>query len=324
MNNKGIRIVKIVTALIILSIAGYFAYLPLKQKPIPQQSMPTKVTSENESNVKQQTPLQAANSIPQVKEIRNVSPVFGLDSLIENITNDVVEDADRAINLMESRDRFLSLKRQGHTFWGTEEWMKEPDYYRNLDTITLAAECFQYSIFRMETIAYDDPAYVFQKLEIFHNGFAELFQRDDMWKGILHVYYQAIEKISPDHELKTVLRQSLRLCQLRCFYSYSPFEKQLKGHEREFLNATIAAINKHIAYLDTYDPDSDEPPFVHTPCSIVEVALMLTKLVEPQQYAEIESVVNSIRWNQRPTVGEIKQYLELVAGYLDENNLSDN
>jgi hypothetical protein len=290
MHKKDIHPARLAALMIILGLAGYIIYLSLPQNPA---SMSVKLGNESDA---EQWPSSNA------------------------------EEDERSINLENSRQHWLSLKNQGQTFWGSEKWMKEPEYYKNLDTISLATECFQKSIYQSEMIVFNDSIHAFARLEVFHNGFAELFGREDMWKGVLHVYAQASEKISPVYDIQTVAGSSLLLEALGNFYTYPPFQKQLKGHEREFLNANITAVKRYLTYLETYEPEKiglkpDELPF-SGPAIIVERVLVFTRQVYPQHYTRIEAAIHDVRWTQQPKVEDLKQYLKLVMTCFD--NISNN
>ncbi|UCG46976.1 MAG: hypothetical protein JSU94_15935 [Phycisphaerales bacterium] len=253
--------------------------------------------------------------------VRNVSPTLGLAELTKLFEQDVIEDARRQANIAAKRLRWLDMKKAGTTKWGSDKWMKEPDYYKQLQTPQLAQECFSRAIFGFAMTVYDDPMLGYSSLEIFHNGFAELFKREDMWKGILHVYDYLSLKLNPNSDLRTIVTVSNHFDAFARMYRIPAFKEQVKGRELIFLAANLQVLKRYRQYLEDYDPvalgTKGSPGFFGEPCSVARVALMLAKQVAPQKYAAIEPELKSVRWTKEQKVEDLKSFINLVIEGLD-------
>ena len=125
---------------------------------------------------------------PAGKEIAVVlDPAFGGTETRAVGQYKLIEKEVTLAVVFESENRLQGVKSRGETLWGSEKWVKDSAYYQSLDTCRLAEECFK-GLFYNEMNIYDHPEAGFARLKIMHNGFAELFKREDMWKGILHAY----------------------------------------------------------------------------------------------------------------------------------------
>jgi hypothetical protein len=214
-----------------------------------------------------------------------------------------------------------NYKKSGGTMWGSEKWMKDLDYYKSLKTTELAEECFSRPIYSFEVTIFDKPRLGFERLKMFHNGFQVLFQRNDMWKGILHTYENLSSKLNLESNLSTIVRASGSLHALRALYGFQEFKEQVKGREEIFLSANIRVLKKFAWYLENYDPKKlgtdGSPGFFCEPCSVAQVALMLTKQVDPQRYNSIESEIKSVRWPEEQNVQDLKEFIKLVLDDLE-------
>ena len=245
-----------------------------------------------------------------------VDPTEGLEALMAGSQEDMAQSAERALGLAQKRDEWQAKKNGGYTRWGSQSWMKDPEYYAKLETEALAEECFARSVFKSEMSLYEEPAVGMESLKIFHNGFAELFRRDDMWKGILHAYAKLGEQISPDASLAQIVTASGHLEELRKLYVLSPLREQIQGREKLFLAANIQVLVRYQHYLRNYNAarlgTNGSPGVFREPCSVAQVAMMLAKRVDPQRYAGIERVLTSVRWGEEQKVEDLRSFVDLV------------
>ena len=255
---------------------------------------------------------------------RTVVPTHELGDLIRGYEQELVSDADQKAGLAAAVVEWTNLRKAGRTRWGSEKWMKDPQYYAGLDTPALAQECFSgfsEGVFGIEMGIYNEPAAGLESLRVFHNGFAELLSRADMWKGILRVYDRLSSQIDPKADLLQIIRTSNALDELRNLYNLSPLKQQVKGRERLFLAAHVAVLKKYRDYLDHYDPKAlgtkGSPGVFREPCSVAQVALLMAKQVDPQRYAKIEPAVTSVRWTKEQNVEDLKRFIALVLDSLD-------
>ncbi len=79
-----------------------------------------------------------------------VSPLYGLDELLDGYAREVYADAEENVDFEIIRKNWLDLRRAGGTRWGSQNWMQDPEYYHGLGTDALVLECFSRPIFYME------------------------------------------------------------------------------------------------------------------------------------------------------------------------------
>jgi hypothetical protein len=250
------------------------------------------------------------------------SIVFGIASLMVIPSVDALADATAGpgknpcldAELAKQEKALLEMKKNGKTMWGSERWMKTPEYYASLPTPELATECFARPTFGFEMTIFDENRFGFQRLRIMHDGFAELFDREDMWKGILAAYDHMSSKIDPGNDLRTIVSTSNNFNAMGALYQWPAFKKQVEGREAIFLAANLRSVKRYRWYLDTYDPEKlgTDTPFFREPCSVARVALVLAERVDPKRYARIAPAIQSVRWPKEQDIEDVKKYLDLV------------
>jgi len=277
-------------------------------------------TSENE-RAENAPKINVTNKTRSTQETPIITADLMEVDLPPEMENEIIAESERMTLLAESRMKNIAWKNAGKTLWKSETWMKPPEYYQSLTTEQLAKECFERTIFGHEMTIFNDPAFGFIRLEIHHNGFAELFKRDDMWKGILDTYYQCSSNIDPESDLRTVVASFIHLEGMTAIYTYPPFQAQLKLHEADFLAANIYVLKQCLNFLNTYDSKTygiktDLPPFYGEVHSIARVALMLTKDIDPVLHSKIETEIKNYNWPYEQKSEYLRQYLELVLNKL--------
>ncbi len=143
---------------------------------------------------------------PDVGAEKTVRPTFELAEIIREYER---SEAPPIEGLTESAERWRAFRNEGKTMWGSEKWMKAPEDYQKMPTSELAADCFSRSVFATTILKYKEPQFGIQTLTIMHDGFAELFERDDLWTGIHSAYGDLGSQLTPDADLATVVRVSL-------------------------------------------------------------------------------------------------------------------
>lgn len=158
-------------------------------------------------------------------------------------------------------------------------------------------------------------------MKVFHNGFQVLFQRNDMWKGILHTYDYLPSKLNLESDSSTIVEVSGNLHTLKTLYNSPEFKEQIRGREKLFLSANLRVLKKFAWYLENYDSEqlgtNGTPGFFCEPCSIAQVALMLTKQIDPERYSSIVPEIKNVRWSEEQNIEDLKGFIELVLGSLE-------
>ncbi|MHC4715034.1 MAG: hypothetical protein ACYTAN_17470, partial [Planctomycetota bacterium] len=293
-----------------------------------------KTSTGNEVSPEEGVPTDAAGS-----EL-TVAPALGLDDLIRDYEREVVENADRELGRAELVAKWIALRKAGRTRWGSENWMKDPQYYAGLDTPAtpaLALECFFSGPEGMDGIAgpfanemaiHDDPVLGLESLRVFHDGFAELLQRDDMWKGMLVVYDRLSSQIDPQADLFQIVAASGQTDKMGRLYGLAPLKDQVKGREKIFLAANVRLLERYRDFLDTYDhkvlgTEEGSSGFFGEPCRVAQVALLLAKQIDAQHYARIEPAVTGVRWTREQKVEDLRRFIGLVLDSLDGFPMDD-
>lgn len=325
----------IVFAIAMLIVLGVLGYLHINRKSDPRgtpmgyggalEHRTPQYTGEDSQSSVVEAAREVQRSLAESMPSTRIIPTFGLDELLDDFTDDLATKIEDQANLEILRRDHIRYRDEGGKIWyKQEEWMKEPEYYKALDTVELAKECFDNNGlvgFEMGLTDTLDPAFI--RLEIHHNGFAELFKREDMWKGLLDTYYYLGKEIDPELSLRRMLMAVLSLDGLNKFYHYRPFKTQLKGREKEFLAASVYILRKMDTYLKTYDParlglEEDDMPFSCEAASIVNTSLLLLREVDSNSFSQVKPVLASVEWSEQ-NLSNLKQYLDLSVRLLDRS-----
>jgi hypothetical protein len=195
--------------------------------------------------------------------------------------------------------------------------MKSEKYYQGLDTSSVAKECFTRTIFFHEMVIYDNPEYGLIRLKVMHNGFAELFGREDLWKGILDVYYALGYKLDPSGDSTETRHAARNLGVLGALYRLPEFRQQAEGKEQLFLRANLHVLRRFRLLLDH---GVNAPfPYIIEVKQTARVALDLLKRWNPQRYQEIQSEVTAERWRKLGDASGVKKYLDMIFRLLGES-----
>ena len=173
-------------------------------------------------------------------------------------------------------------------------------YYAGLDTIKLAEECFSggsAGTFRVHISSDEHRRFALVDIKVMHNGFAELFKRKDMWKGVLHVYDYLSMQLDPKKKFHDIFTPASTLGSISVLYEFPPFMEQVRGRERLFLDANLRTIKRFRWLIENYDlkkGDWGEDSYFYEPFPLMYTALMLAKRVDPQKFPEIEAKITAI------------------------------
>jgi hypothetical protein len=316
MNIKKTRLI-IQSGVFLLSGA---VYLLISSHSVPnynQERTTTNIHSGTLPAEPNQTSMQTITANSVLNRDLQVSSTIGIEEMIEHLAI----DADKEIELAEAKIRWQQWKDSSQPLLtSSERAMKEPNYYKGLDTIKLAEECFSDHYFAGQMGVYNDPVYAFENMKFFHNAFSEFFAREDMWNGILHIYDYLLPRIDPNSTRREIISTSSTFVCLCRLYLIPVFQEQVRKNEAEkaFLAANIRALKRYQWYLENYDSEKySTAGFFGEPCSIAQVALMLTKKVNPQKYAQIAPAITSVRWTREQKVEDLKNFIDLVITGLD-------
>ena len=243
-----------------------------------------------------------------------VGPLPSLTDLITRYEKAQPSEAEIKVRLAQIISEWTAAKKAGGgPRWAQVHRFESPEYYAALDTTALTDECFEGALFGTVMTLYI-PESGLENLRIFHNGFAELLQRKDMWKGILQLYDKLGAKIDPQADLRQVVEASLQLDELRNLITLPPLRDQVKGKEDQFLAAHVRVLQRFKRYLDSFQPREGAmtPVFFREPCSVAQVALLLAKQVDPQGYDNTMPTLADVRWSREQHTEDLSKFIDLV------------
>ncbi len=275
------------------------------------------------TGAQRQTPASSPKASQPVGDSTAQTPVTHHDSLAELIGKyeaPLTNEADTKARLAEAIADWTAAKKAGSgPRWARPDRMKPPEYYAALDTTALADACFEGALFGNVMLLYERGDAGLENLRIFHNGFAELLQRPDMWKGILQLYDKLGAKIDPQADTTQIVSASLQLDEMRLLYLLLPLKAQVKGKEDLFLAANVRVLQRYKHYLDTFEPREGAmiPVFFREPCGVAQVALLLAKQVDPPGYEKIIPTLDNVRWSREQRTEDLKSYIDLVLNDLN-------
>ena len=248
------------------------------------------------------------------------SPTAELDELIRDYEGERKESPSEEVALAEARVRWMEVKAQGHRPWGSKDWMKERSHYESLDTIRLAEECFERLVLGMDLMAYDDLAQAFLHVEIFHEGYAELFQREDMWEGILHIQSISTSKLDPEAPMKDLGRLTHHFNSVNMLYVSPRFKRQVRGREKMFLDANMKTLKAFKSFLEVRQRKPNESlAFWAIPVGVSQRALLLTKQINLEGFESIIGPIKAVRWEAaKQDRQDLIEFLGLVISSIEK------
>jgi hypothetical protein len=242
-----------------------------------------------------------------------VSPTVGMDRMIVKFKDYQPTIDAHDLELLEAQ--FEEYLNDGVIKIHREDWELDTEYCKGLDTITLAKKCFSSVTFSIQMGLFAGREEIaFMRLRVSHAGFAELFERDDLWKGILAVYDMLDTKIDPNSELNDIIHASTTHDALSNMYFFPPFKNQLKGREQLFFDANLKTLKMYRYFLKNIDQYKGKAkiPFYRSPFTVARVALMLQESLNQQKYDEIISEISEVRFTQKQKMADIEYYIDLV------------
>jgi hypothetical protein len=255
----------------------------------------------------------------ELKKNEDAENMVGIEELMSSVVDEEGGKTAKILALSQFEEKIRSFKKSGGKVWATSDiWMKDPSYYAKLSTSDLAKECFtvpESPIFGFEVGLRDDPAWGLLRLEIMHNGFSELFKRDDFADGILSAYEVLIGKIDPASTKEVMISVALQLESMPAIYSANKeFQSQIAGKEEVLLVVNVSAIKKFIDYIEK--SKKEDIVIYGETVSIVKFALVLLKDTRGEDIAN--KVARSIADEASQKLGKAggPQDFDVLAKYL--------
>jgi hypothetical protein len=246
-----------------------------------------------------------------------------MKSLYEEAGAHINEDVDAYIDLaVFEADLHASLANGWTPPWQNlapkltrEECVKMP-------TLELSEACFSSSVFARELLLFDKPILSFSRLKILYPCYAELFERDDLWEGVLSAYSLYASHLGPESEPNETINSLMGLDNLPRIFQLPNMRKQLEGKELLFVHAQLESIKKIRSYIegDTDDFLVSSTPFfsVTTPVSLVNLTLVFMQKVSVSQSASAIDTISELQLPKSPKMGQIKNYMDISITEIEQ------
>jgi len=258
-------------------------------------------------------------------------------ALAEGIDHYVAEFGKEDSKLMQSLEKFkkrqIKFKESGwKPPWQGYKDAKDRSYYEKLSTKDLARECFSTSLWAREIIIYNRPAYGIARAEIFHDGFAVLYERPDFWEAIASVYIHLAQKLAEikleqkqtnpqtlSAERRTQMDILFNLKTLQYVYTYPLFLQKLKGREELLLRANLEALRAVLSY--TRESEHSDKPFWGTTVAygLSRPMFALLKKTNPDKYSEIIGRLENTELSfKNPDPAQTRSYIRMVVSTVEQ------
>lgn len=238
-------------------------------------------------------------------------PVTEPYNLMDRIGEYVIEDAEEQAKTAKFYEHQKKHWEDYYKVNGRPDWIKDPEYYKNLDTTQLSVDIFSHrpAIIMFENVmpVHENPETAFCVLKAKHYGFREWFEREDMWKGMLSANEYLSSKPAPVAGALTCLRY---------LYPLSPLREQIQGKERIFLASHLRVLKRFKSYMENHDAQGT---FYGEPCWIAaRVAMPLAKQIDPQRFAKAKPVIDSAGLPEgEQKIEHVLRFITVVIANLD-------
>jgi len=255
------------------------------------------------------------NSLNASNEITKENFYFPTDKL-EYIRRCIYESSDDEISMKRYEDDLRKSIADGNVGpWQNlvpkltrEECIKMP-------TSELAQVCFSTSLFTRLLLLYDKPVHAFSVAKVRYPCYEELFNRDDLWQGILGAYSIYSSGLDPKGEPNNVMDAIIGLDNLPLVFQCNKMREQLKGRELLFIRAQVNALKKIRLYIKNDDDNStvSATPFfsVTAPISMINHSLVFAQKVSEEKSKTLIDNISKLQLSTKPKMGDIKNYIDI-------------
>jgi hypothetical protein len=152
------------------------------------------------------------------------------------------------------------------------------------------------------------------RLQVYHDGFQELFKRNDMWRGIIHYMDSVSRTLVPGVDLQHLVMHMLNINGIVYLYEMDSFANQMVGHEQEYLDAHLRLINAFVGFIDAHSAsrDGDTYGFFREPIVIASQAVALYRRVHPNSASDLELRLAGTISRRKQDMREVRSFLKQV------------
>lgn len=242
---------------------------------------------------------QGTNPIPSIPQEELYSPV--------NKSFDIVHTSSKdAIRLAKFKK---SVEKSFNRGWRPAWYKVAPDLTAEecskMATSELAKECFSSSVYCRELLI-SQPKHAFVKMEVFYPCYKELFNRDDLWKGVMEAYpFLSARLYSKSSDTRTSIDALITLQELKYIFRLPKISEQIKGKELLFIRSHLDALKGIRLYMD-----NDSIPFfsLTAPVALLNQSVYFMRKLSPGA-PEIDAICN-LKLRKKPRTGESKAFLD--------------
>ncbi|MCF7957502.1 MAG: HEAT repeat domain-containing protein [Phycisphaerae bacterium] len=210
----------------------------------------------------------------------------------------------------------IRLREQLATGW-TPPWksLNIPFTYEQINkmpTKELGVRLWATGLYARESLIFDHPNTAMKRLEVFHKGYTELFNRPDLWEAIVAGITVSSTQLSPSKPDKENLNRIMALTSISDTYEYPPVKRNIAGHEKELINAHIRALSKIKTFVEEMSGSTPSCISPRVAIRLCESALVLAKNYAPIKADSAGKKMSQFKWPK-------ENFSKAIPGYIDQS-----
>ena len=244
---------------------------------------------------------------------------------LESLSKTIYENPDVNIDLTKYEANVRESLANGTTerAWQNLDPNLTVEECKKLTTAKLAQVCFSTSLLTRHLLATSNrPVYVFAMLKIRYHCYGELFERDDLWKGVLDAYSLYAAALETKGDPNKVIDSIMGLNELPNVFQYNKMREQLNGKEIQFVRAQLEALKKIRSFIkdDKDDSTVSSTPFfsVTAPMSLVNHSLVFMEKVSKDKSKPAIDNISRLRLTKTPKMKEVKNYIDISIAEIEQ------
>jgi hypothetical protein len=228
---------------------------------------------------------------------------------LETKTADKAEEMRLAKFELELRLQLAS----GRKIWG-EELTQTEEEIRKMPTRELGLRLWATGLHAREFMTFDHPNYAMKRMEVFYKGWAELFQRPNVWEAMIGGIETLSSQLDTTKSDRENLEFAMALMTLPETYGYPPIRRSLIGHEKELIQAHVAALLKIKEFvLAVSGRGTSRTAALMTPRTAIilsQTAVALGKSLSPALALSARESLSQFPWSEGYTSEDIPRYVD--------------
>ena len=237
-----------------------------------------------------------------------------VDELRKGLLKQIDEDEEVRLARFER-----NLRRQLNSGWKPPwkdyELQVTEDEIRKMPTKELGVRLWATGVHARKLLLFDHPNSALRRLEVCYKGYAELFNRPDLWEAIVAGINTCSSQLSASKSDRKNRTLVMSLTTLPEMYGYPPIRKRLAGHEKELIKAHMAALLRVKAFVVAVSSrGSSRTAALITPRTAINLwkcALALGEHLSPTQATSARrQPMSRFKWRKGHTDEDIPRYID--------------